>query len=96
MVGLVLLLFAIGLVSTLGIYGTLGHSQHLIAGLSVVLLVLLSAASATQISPKRPWVRAVHVSINHCAACSIYLRFAHGLAGGAKIFNFEHWQERKF
>lgn len=64
MVGLVLLLFAIGLVSTLGIYGTLGRSQHLIAGLSVVLLVLLSAGSATQISRKRPWVRAVHVSIN--------------------------------
>jgi len=64
MVGLVLLLFAIGLLSTLSLYGTLGHSQHLIAGLSVVLLVLLSAASATQISPKRPWVRTVHVSIN--------------------------------
>lgn len=64
MVGLVLLLLAIGLVSTLGIYGTLGHSQHLIAGLSVVALVLLSAASATQISLKRPWVRVVHVIIN--------------------------------
>ena len=64
MVGLVLLLLAIGLVSTLSIYGTLGRSQHLIAGLSVVTLVLLSAGSATQISPKRPWVRTVHVSIN--------------------------------
>lgn len=64
MVGLVLLLLALGLVSTLSIYGTLGRSQHLIAGLSVVLLVLLSAGSATQISPKRPWARTVHVSIN--------------------------------
>jgi hypothetical protein len=64
MVGLVLLLLAIGLVGTLGHYGTLGHSGHLIAGLSVVVLVLLSASSATLISPRRPWARAVHVGTN--------------------------------
>lgn len=64
MVSLVLFLFAIGLGSTLALYGTVGRSQHLIAGLSVVVLVLLSAGSATQISPKRPWARTVHVSIN--------------------------------
>ena len=50
MVGLVLLLLAIGLVGTLGHYGNLGHSGHLIAGWSVVVLVLLSAGSATQIN----------------------------------------------
>jgi len=64
MVSLVLLLLAIGLVGTLGHYGTLGHSGHLIAGLSVVFLVLLSAVSSTQISPKRPWVRVVHIGTN--------------------------------
>jgi hypothetical protein len=64
MVSLVLLLLAIGLVGTVGHYGTLGHSTHLIAGVSVVVLVLLSAGSATQIGPKRPWARIVHVGTN--------------------------------
>lgn len=64
MVGLVLLLLSVGLVGTLGHYGTLGHSTHLVAGLSVVFLVLLSAVSSTQISPKRPWVRTIHVGTN--------------------------------
>ncbi|HAG81327.1 MAG TPA: DUF4079 domain-containing protein [Cyanobacteria bacterium UBA12227] len=64
MVGLVLLLLGIGLVGTLGHYGNLGHSAHLIAGLSVVALVLLSAASSTQITPQQPWARAVHVGTN--------------------------------
>lgn len=64
MVGLVLLLLAIGLVGTLGHYGNLGHSGHLIAGWSVVALVLLSAGSATQINPQRDWARAVHVGTN--------------------------------
>ena len=64
MVGLVLLLLAIGLVGTLGHYGSLGHSGHLIAGCSVVALVLLSAGSATQISPTQDWARAVHVGTN--------------------------------
>ncbi len=64
MVGLVLLLLAIGIVGTLGHYRTLGHSVHLIAGLAAVVLVLLSAGSATQISPSRPWVRLVHIVTN--------------------------------
>lgn len=64
MVGLVLLLLAIGIVGTLGHYESLGHSGHLIAGLSVVVLVLLSAGSSTQISTRRAWVRAVHVGTN--------------------------------
>lgn len=64
MVGLVLLLLAIGIVGTLGQYSTLGHSGHLIAGLSVVALVLLSAGSATQISLMGSWARAVHVGTN--------------------------------
>lgn len=64
MVVLVLLLLGIGIVGTLGHYGSLGHSVHLIAGLSVVFLVLLSAGAATQISPKRPWARTLHVGTN--------------------------------
>jgi hypothetical protein len=64
MVSLVLLLLGIGLVGTVGHYGSLGHSQHLAAGLAVVLLVLLSAFSSTQISPKRPWARTLHVTTN--------------------------------
>ncbi|HEY9666167.1 MAG TPA: DUF4079 domain-containing protein [Coleofasciculaceae cyanobacterium] len=64
MVSLVLLLLAIGFVGTLGHFGSLGHSGHLIAGLSVVFLVLLSAGSATLITPERVWARAVHVGTN--------------------------------
>lgn len=64
LVGLVLLLLGIGIVGTLGYYGTLGHSAHLSAGLTVVGLVLLSACSAMQISPQRPWARTVHLSAN--------------------------------
>ncbi len=64
MVGLVLLLLAIGIVGTLGHFGSLGHSGHLIAGCSVVALVLLSAGSSTQINPRQPWARAVHVGTN--------------------------------
>lgn len=60
---LVLLLLGIGLVGTLGHYGTLGHSVHLPAGLAVVLLVLVSAGSATQIGAY-PWARRLHVSTN--------------------------------
>jgi len=64
LVSLVLLLLSIGIVGTLGHFGSLGHSPHLIAGLLVVGLVLLSAGSATQISPKRPWARSLHVTAN--------------------------------
>jgi hypothetical protein len=64
MVGLVLLLLGIGLIGTIGYYGDLGHSAHLPAGLTVVSLTLLSAWSATQISPKRPWARSLHISTN--------------------------------
>lgn len=64
LVGLVLLLLAVGIVGTLGHFGTLGHSPHLLAGLTVVGLVLVSAGSATQISAKRPWARSLHVGTN--------------------------------
>ena len=64
LVSLVLLLLSIGLTGTIGYYGSLGHSPHLIAGLLVVGLVLLSAISATQIGPQRPWARSLHVSTN--------------------------------
>lgn len=56
---LVLLLLAIGLIGTLGYYGSLGHSPHLAAGLTVVALVFVSAGSATQIG-RRPWGRSLH------------------------------------
>lgn len=64
MVGLVLLLLGIGLVGTIGHYGNLGHSPHLIAGVLVVALVVLSAWSSTQINPKRPWARSLHITTN--------------------------------
>ncbi len=64
LVGLVLLLLAIGIVGTLGEYGRLGHSVHLPAGLTVVALILASAWSASRISPERPWARKVHLRLN--------------------------------
>jgi hypothetical protein len=64
MVALVLLLLVIGLVGTLGHFGSLGHSAHLPVGLLVVGLSLLSAWSATQISPQCPWARSLHVGTN--------------------------------
>lgn len=69
MVGLVLMLLAIGIIGTLGYYGELGHSSHLPAGLTVVCLVLFSAWSATQISPKHPWARPLHVGTNMALFC---------------------------
>lgn len=64
LVALVLLLLAVGIVGTLGHYGSLGHSVHLGAGLLVVGLVLLSAWSANQIAPGRPWARSLHITTN--------------------------------
>lgn len=64
LVTLVVLLLGIGIVGTLGHYGNLGHSVHLPAGLTVVILTLLSAWSATRISPKRPWARPLHIGTN--------------------------------
>jgi hypothetical protein len=64
LVGLVLLLLGVGLIGTIGYYGNLGHSAHLPAGLTVVSLTLLSAWSASQINPKRPWARSLHIGTN--------------------------------
>ena len=64
MLVLVLLLSAIGIAGTLNRYGTVGHSSHLLAGLTVLGLILLSGASATQMSAKRPWVRSLHIGTN--------------------------------
>ena len=61
---LVLLLLGIGLVGTVGHYGSLGHSTHLPAGLIVVALVTISFWSATQINPERSWARSLHISTN--------------------------------
>ena len=49
---------------TLGEYGSLGHSQHLGAGLTTVVLVLISAGSAIAIRGGRVWARRIHVSTN--------------------------------
>lgn len=64
LVFLVLLLLFIGVIGTLGEYGRLGHSLHLLAGLVVVALTLISAWSATRISPERPWARRMHLTLN--------------------------------
>jgi hypothetical protein len=64
MVSLVLLLLAVGIVGTLGHFGSLGHSPHLGAGLIVVILVLVSAFSATQISTGKSWARPLHLGCN--------------------------------
>jgi Protein of unknown function (DUF4079) len=64
MVGLVLLLLTIGIVGTLGHYGSLNHSSHLPVGLAVVGLVLISAGSAIQISTHNPWARPLHIGTN--------------------------------
>jgi Protein of unknown function (DUF4079) len=64
MVCLVLLLLAVGIVGTFGHFGSLGHSSHLVAGLIVVVLVLLSAFSATQISTRHSWARPLHIGVN--------------------------------
>ncbi len=72
MVVLVLLLLVIGLVGTLGHYGSLGHSSHLIAGLLTVILVLISATAATQISPEKPRMRWLHIGTN----IMLFLSFA--------------------
>ena len=61
---LVLGLLAIGIIGTLGEHGSLGHSSHIIAGLTVVLLMVSSSWSATQIIANRPWARRVHKVIN--------------------------------
>lgn len=61
---LVLLLLTVGIIGTLGHFGSLGHSPHLFAGLTVVILVVISATSATQIHPQRLWVRRLHVGTN--------------------------------
>ncbi|NEQ96035.1 MAG: DUF4079 domain-containing protein [Cyanothece sp. SIO2G6] len=61
---LLLILLSIGIIGTLGHFGTLGHSLHLPLGLSVVTLGIISAWSATQISPQRSWARPVHLGVN--------------------------------
>lgn len=58
---LVLLLLGIGIVGTLGHFGSLGHSWHLFAGLFVVGLVFLTVWSAVQINLMQPWARLLHV-----------------------------------
>lgn len=60
---LVLVLLAIGIVGTLGHYGSLGHSNHLWAGLTVVELVFVSAWSAFQLR-QHNWAKFLHIGVN--------------------------------
>lgn len=64
LVCLVLLLLSIGIVGTLGEHGSLGHSVHLPAGLTVVAFTLSTAWCATRINPERPWARKAHLTLN--------------------------------
>lgn len=75
---MVLGLLSIGIVGTLGEYGSLGHSIHLPMGLAVVLAVLASAWSASRISQERPWARRLHVSLNGALGLALV---AAGLSG---------------
>ncbi len=63
LVGLVLLLLAIGVVGTIGEFGHLGQSVHLFAGSAVVALVLGSAGSSLLIN-RQPWARPLHLTLN--------------------------------
>jgi len=63
LVGLILLLLAIGVVGTVGEFGHLGQSVHLFAGSAVVALVLGSAGSSLLI-PHQPWARSLHLTLN--------------------------------
>ncbi|AFZ46478.1 hypothetical protein Cyast_0499 [Cyanobacterium stanieri PCC 7202] len=64
MVSLIIILMTIGLIGTLGYYGNLGHSIHLPAGIIIAILAIASAWSATQINPKSPWAKTLHVRLN--------------------------------
>ena len=62
--GLVLVLFAIGIIGTLGHYGNLAHSFHFLAGLTVVALVFASLISAIRINHGHLHARTLHLTIN--------------------------------
>jgi archaellum biogenesis protein FlaJ (TadC family) len=61
---LVLFLLAIGLVGTLGHFGSLIQSPHFVAGLTVVGLTIAAAITGLRISPERPYSRAIHRTID--------------------------------
>ncbi|MEM9568531.1 MAG: DUF4079 domain-containing protein [Cyanobacteria bacterium P01_E01_bin.34] len=78
MLGLILLLLAIGIVGTLGHFGSLGHSWHLPAGLMVVGLAIASAVTGSRIQSERPNSRIIHLSINGALAVALLLVLASG------------------
>lgn len=61
---LIMLLLGIGIIGTVGYYGSLGHSPHLWSGLFVVGLISLSAWSANQIDGSNDWARSLHITTN--------------------------------
>ncbi len=64
LVTLVIGLLAIGIVGTLGHYGTLGHSIHGVVGLTVVGLTVFSALMAMQIKGDNYRARTLHIRLN--------------------------------
>lgn len=64
MVALIILLLSIGLLGTMGHYGSLGHSWHLVAGIVILSLALVSGWSSMNIHPSKPWARLLHVRVN--------------------------------
>lgn len=61
---LVLFLLAIGLVGTLGHFGSLVQSPHFAVGLTVVGLTIAAAVTGLRISPDRRYSRAIHRTID--------------------------------
>jgi hypothetical protein len=61
---LVLFLLAIGLVGTLGHFGSLIQSPHFVVGFVVVGLTIAAAITGLRISPERRYSRAIHRTID--------------------------------
>lgn len=61
---LVLFLLAIGIVGTLGHFGSLIQSPHFAVGVIVVGLTIAAAISGLRISPDRRYSRAIHRTID--------------------------------
>ncbi|UFP92567.1 DUF4079 domain-containing protein [Gloeobacter morelensis] len=81
LVSLTLLLLGIGVVGTLGRFGSLGHSPHLGSGLFVVALVSTCAWTARQMFRGRRWAKPLHLG----AGSLLLVGFAAVLATGWQV-----------
>lgn len=84
MLGLILVLLAIGLVGTLGHFGSLGHSWHLPVGLGVVLLSLGAAWTGTRIRYDLVQSRSLHIRVNGLLGAGLILALISGWAAVQK------------